>query len=547
MRPSLLILPFLAILTAAIGTVLKSAFPHLPWIAYAGWGVGAAIILAWVALDAAGFKAMFGRKGAKYGAASGATIIAALLAIGAAAKISNLPRFNKTYDTTKTGINTLSDQSKKIVDNFKEKNTPVETLVFFDGEQTKQQIREMFQLYEMRGLDFKATYLNTRADPVRAQAEKLTSLNTIIFRSGTREARVTTFTEEKITNALIQMLQDKTRKIYFTSGHGESDIKSGDAGGLQWVVQELENNKYHAEELSLLESAKVPDDADLLVIAGPKYDLKAEELRFVDDYVSRGGPLFVMVSAAVSVPGLNGLLEKYGLKFAPDIMILRPDDPRSLLYGNQIAIVSEFDKLNAFTKDFANESSVELMLPMSRSITLSDNNAKNMKVTAVGKTSNVMIQVKGIENSNDLKLGSVPRDRIGIGEFGVIAVATGQTQPAATAGTDASNKDDATKQDVTDSSQPAKKELRIVAVGSGEFAANGALKRGAENRDLFVNITNYLLQDENFISIRPKDPTKSTLQLSSGGSQLLLLSLAFIYPFVFLFGGVVHWARRRRA
>ncbi len=548
MRPGLLILPFISLFVAALGTALKSTYPHLPWLGYAGWGTAAIIIALWVVLDLENFKALTKRKGAKYGASSSVTILIAMLVIIGLAVLSNRPRFNKSFDTTQSGINTLSDQSLKIINNLRDKNLQIETTVFFEGEQSKQQARDLLQLYEAQGANLKITYLNTRAEGLRAEEEKLTSLNTIIFRTGTRDARVTTFTEEKITNALIQTLKDTSRQIYFTTGHGESAIKSGEPDGLQWITQDLENNKYQATELSLLDSAKVPDDADLVVIAGPKYDFKEEEIRFIDDYISSGGPLLVMVDAAVNAINLNKLLEKYGLKFNSDLLILNPQDPRALFFGSQVAIVNNFDKLNAFTKDFGNQT-VDMIMPMSRSVDILAENSKSMKVSAVGKTANSIIQVKGITTSNDLNIRSVPRDRIGVGEFNVIAVATGQAQAPATAEKSDANKNADSKSDVsaTSSETPTKKELRIVAVGSGRFATNASVQRGTENRDLFVNMTNYLLQDEDFISIRPKDPTKSTLQLTSAESKLLLLSLAFIYPFVFLFGGIVHWIRRRRA
>lgn len=545
MRPGLLILPFLAVFFLAIATALKSAYAALPWIAYIGWSIAFVLFGLWIVLDLDNFKALFQRKGSKYGAFSGLTILLTLVVIGGVAKISMLPRFNKSYDTTSNSANTLSDQSKKTIANLAAKNVEVDTTVFYENDASKQSAKDLLSLYEGQGARFIIKYLHTVSEGLAAKAEKLTSANTIIFRTGTQEARVTTFTEEKLTNALIQMLKDQAKKIYFTTGHGESGLKSGEAEGLQWIAQDLENNKYTATEVSLLETAKVPDDADLLVIAGPRYDFKEEELRFVDDYINKGGPLFVMLDAGVNAPNLNRMMEKYGLKFNSDVLIINPSDARAALLG-AVAVVNNFDKLNAFTKDFANEQ-VNMILPMTRSISVIETNPKSMKVSAVAKTANSIIEVKGINSESDLNLKSVGADRIEVGEFPVVVVATGQSQAPATAKTTGTDTE-VTKQDVNSSIETSsKKELRIVAVGSGQFATNGMLQRGGENRDLFVNITNYLLQDEDFISIRPKDPLKTTLDLNSPASGLTLLLISFIYPFVFLFAGIWHWARRRRA
>ena len=54
--------------------------------------------------------------------------------------------------------------------------------------------------------------------------------------------------------------------------------------------------------------------------------------------------------------------------------------------------------------------------------------------------------------------------------------------------------------------------------------SNLGVQRG-ENVDMFLNMVNYLLQDEDFISIRPKDLTDSQLDVSTASSQLLLLFL----------------------
>src|SRR5690606_18749160 len=110
------------------------------------------------------------------------------------------------------------------------------------------------------------------------QALNLTSENTVIFKTETQEARITQFTEEKVTNALVKVLKDRSKKIYFSKGHGEPQLKNKDAESFDIVVTELENNRYEVAELSFLENPKIPDDADLVVIAGARYDLQPQEV-----------------------------------------------------------------------------------------------------------------------------------------------------------------------------------------------------------------------------------------------------------------------------
>ena len=543
MRPGLFILPFLAMFFGAMATALRSSFGDMPWIAYIGYAIAATLVLLWIVLDLENFKSVFRRKGARYGFSSGLSVLMGLLVIVGICVLSSRPRFNKSYDATRTGNNTLSDQSKKIIQTLKEKKVEVDVTAFFQDEPSKQQFTDLINLYGSQGADFKTTYVNPQTEPTKAMAEKITSGNTVIFRAGPQESRLTTFSEEKITNALLKMVKDRARKVYFTSGHGEGDVKSGEATGFQNVVTELESNKYDIATVSLLETTKVPDDADLLVIAGPRYDFKEEETRFVEDYLHKGGALMVMVDAVQSVPTLNKSLEKFGLRYNSDILILRPDDPRAMMIGQNNAIVSDFDKLSPITRDFASQSQVQVVMPNARSISEVTANPNEMKVQLVGKTNPAIIEVKNVERESDLR--NITRERIATGSFAVIAASTGKSKTPLTAGN--VNSDPNTKKDVAAGAEkPTQKEVRVVAVGSSQFATNGGTQR-AENKDLFVNITNYLLQDEDFISIRPKDNDKSTIQLTTSGSQLALAFLAFIYPFLFLGGGVVYWLKRRRA
>ena len=79
MRSGLFIIPFVALLFAAFGTMLASSFADKAFLFKSiGWGGAAALIALWGWVDRAGFKSMFGRKGAKYGASSGVVVLLGL-------------------------------------------------------------------------------------------------------------------------------------------------------------------------------------------------------------------------------------------------------------------------------------------------------------------------------------------------------------------------------------------------------------------------------------------------------------------------------------
>jgi ABC-type uncharacterized transport system involved in gliding motility auxiliary subunit len=536
-----------------IGSAVGSAFPNLSAVSKISWLVAAALIGLWVSLDLDNFKRILARKGTKFGASSGAVVIMAIAVIIGAGMLSNRPRFNKSIDLTKGGQNTLSDQSTKVIEKIKEKGEDVKVTAFFQDDAVKEEFKSLAALYLTLDAKLKIEYVDSQSDPTRVMGEKLTSGNTVIFRLANQESRITTFNEEKMTNALVAVLKDKTKKIYFTKGHGEGVVKGGEQNGYDFVVQHLENNKYQVEQVSLLDQAKVPDDANLLVIAGPEYDFKPEEATFVEEYLKRGGAVLAMVDAVRPVANINSLMEKFGLKFNSDLVIMGSDDPRALLLGRNNAIVSEFDDFNPVTKDFARQSQVDMIMPFTRSISDINENPNGMKIVLAGKTANTMEKVSGVESESDLS--NIDPSRLSKGSVPVVAVATGKAHgpKVANGNSKADGESETTagkvKSDTVmgDGMAPNDKEIRLVAVGSSHFARNEGAQASGANRDLFVNISNYLLQDEDFISIRPKDASKSSISLTTSGSQLALTMLSLIYPFFFLGGGVFFWLKRRNA
>lgn len=541
MKAAFFVLPFVAFLIGVLGTAIGSSFPEIAYANYIGWGIAFFIVAVWVFLDFKNMKNFFMRKGSKFGAGSGAVFIAGILVAIGLAVLSNRPRFNKSFDVTRSSLNTLSEQSFNAIKILNDRDVHVDVEAFFQDENIKNTFKEAIDLYIAAGADLTIKYYDTQQEPTRAIAAKLTSANTAIFKNGTQEARISTFNEEKITNALIKILKQKTKKIYFTKGHGEGLLKGSEPTGYNVVVQQLENEKYSVESISLFESAGVPSDADLVVVAGPEYDIKPAEIDMLEKYLDNGGSVLFMVDAIKPVININALTKKYGFKYGSDLLILSPEDPRAALLGQNNAIVSEFDSFNPVTRDFARQSQVDIIMPFTRSVEPIAKNEKQTKVTSVGNTSEAIVKIKGVHTQADLQ--DIGEDRIQTGTFPVIVVASRKIDKVNVA----KGKDKkAVQSDVTSGLKPGK-EIRLVAVGSSQFAKNQGAQTSPIGRSLFSNITSYLLQDDDFISIAPKDAEKTSLSLVSLKSQFVLAGLSYIYPLLFLGFGLVFWLKRRNA
>jgi ABC-type uncharacterized transport system involved in gliding motility auxiliary subunit len=87
-------------------------------------------------------------------------------------------------------------------------------------------------------------------------------------------------------------------------------------------------------------------------------------------------------------------------------------------------------------------------------------------------------------------------------------------------------------------------EARLVVIGNSAFAANPFLGQ-QKNGDLFYNTINWLAQDENLISIRPKSQTNRRITLTQAQSSALMwLDLIFLPGIVILSGVYIWWKRR---
>jgi len=89
-----------------------------------------------------------------------------------------------------------------------------------------------------------------------------------------------------------------------------------------------------------------------------------------------------------------------------------------------------------------------------------------------------------------------------------------------------------------------KPESRIAVIGDSDFASTSAL--GIQgNRDLFMNVVNWLAQQENLIAIRPREPDDRRVTLTSSQQRLVTWLSLLIIPGLIIGAGVYTWWRRR--
>ena len=145
--------------------------------------------------------------------------------------------------------------------------------------------------------------------------------------------------EMMFTSMLLALTNPKPLKAYFLQGHGEPSLADSDEMGYLKFAAILGENYIATEPLQLLGDNAVPDDCNLLVIAGPTTALSEPELQKIDQYLAQGGRLFALLNYfSINRPtGLEPILSHWGVSIGGDYV----KDPKNTTSGQDV-ITSNF-------------------------------------------------------------------------------------------------------------------------------------------------------------------------------------------------------------
>ena len=162
----------------------------------------------------------------------------------------------------------------------------------------------------------------------------------------TNEIRRTHFKGELMfTSALMNVTTSHALKAYFLQGHGEHQPGSDDKQmGYSKFADVLGENNIKFDVLDgLYGSTEIPADCHLLIIAGARDTLKAEELDKIERYLKQGGRLMVLftfysLNDPKKATGLEKLLANWGVEVSRDVVT---DREHSMTAGKDL-VVSQF-------------------------------------------------------------------------------------------------------------------------------------------------------------------------------------------------------------
>jgi hypothetical protein len=122
--------------------------------------------------------------------------------------------------------------------------------------------------------------------------------------------------EMAFTAMLLAVSNPKPLKAYFLQGHGEADpTDEKEQTGFAKFASMVQQNYIQPQLLSLAGTNSVPQDCNLLIIAGPTTAMTNEELAKISQYLTDGGRLFVLFNAySLNRPiGLEKVLATWGV------------------------------------------------------------------------------------------------------------------------------------------------------------------------------------------------------------------------------------------
>jgi ABC-type uncharacterized transport system involved in gliding motility auxiliary subunit len=470
-----------------------------------------------------------GRRIGRYGTSAVVQTLIVLFIVGALAFLAN--RYHWRYDASQAHVHSLSDQSQKTLAGL---DRDVEVVAFYPKLQ-QQAIRELLDRYAYASPRFKVQYADPTQRPDLIERYKIAEdkLGEGLLRVaiGNESVELSEADETKLTNALVKLTRGGQKKVYFLTEHGMRPIDGKGATekeGFARAADALRNENYVVETLNLATKGDVPEDADVLILAGPTRPLLPEETAALDRYLGRGGALLALVDPRAQT-NFGDELARWGVDLGDDAIV---DRVQSLFGQAMSPLAAEYGD-HDITRDMREVA----VFPMARSVKPRPNSdgASFVEIVRTGRESWAerdldQLFANGVaELGGDDLPGPVP-----------VAVAgrpkvDGTVPPPVSAEAGAEG-----------AAPPKPAEPRLVVFGDSDFASNQALD-AYRNRDLFVNSVNWLLGDVEAIAIRPNKSAASRLTLSNEQLSGIRYLALFVLPQAIAVAGVLAWWSRRRA
>ncbi len=163
--------------------------------------------------------------------------------------------------------------------------------------------------------------------------------------------------EQKITNAMVNLTLENKPMIYFLTGHNEYSLENE----LTRLSEGISNDVNSLSSLDLLVTQKIPEDASAIVIGSPAKDFQASESDLLIEYIKNGGKILWLSDpdfSDTSFPNIQRVLDEFGVTFDNGVVIEQDTSKMVLQTGNFILPDVEYTDA---TKNIATDGGVMLI------------------------------------------------------------------------------------------------------------------------------------------------------------------------------------------
>ncbi len=472
-----------------------------------------------------------------FAARSAAVFVLAVVAFAGLNFAAN--RWSKKIDVSYFKTTRPSEVTKKLVEGL---SAPARVLLFFpQGNDVLEQVRPYFD--ELSGPQLSVEVLDQALEPDLAKELKVRTNGHMVLKGerasepldiglDVEDARGTLKKLDKEVHERLLEISRGPRVAYLTVGHNERDTSVTTAdqrAGLNDFKSLLESVGFTVKRLGLGEGlgTAVPEDARLVVVAGPTEPFLPSELSALTTYVQKGGRLLVMLDPDQGEP-LHALLAPFGVKLedglvASDKLLVRVEGRSDSPY-------------NFATTRFLNHPSVTSLARASSRMAVVVMGAGSLgrvepappgyKLTTTMRAADSWLDVDGngrldAEREAGSKLAKETRGQPEL----AVAIATEHPKDAA--------KD-----------APAGPEARLIVVSDADLAGTGIV-RNSGNAYFFLDGVKWLAGDE---ALTGELTSEEDVQLvhKKEGDAVWFYGTSFLVPAAVLFGGLYATRRHRR-
>lgn len=250
-------------------------------------------------------------------------------------------QYSFSYDFSPRKMNSLTKETKKIVENIKSDLS----LTVFARKKDAALILPILKLYKDINYKFNIDVINPDLRPDLVAHEEINYPSVVKFKYNDRIEYVHKHTEIDYTNAIIKVIRQKKPVIYFSKGKNEIRLSENGDTTASKLKELLISSLNEVKEINLLTLTEVPNDASILILLGPKKEFSHNELLVVDKYLKRGGNLIVALDPAFQGGSSSNLrdflLDEWGIGISNELVI----DMNKFVSGSKgtVPIASSFN------------------------------------------------------------------------------------------------------------------------------------------------------------------------------------------------------------